>query len=138
MQLTKNFHMSEFKCPCGCTLEPQNKFIKQLQELRDLVGLPLIVSPGGGVRCKSYNESRGRKYFSYHRVGRAADISCPQLTLMALYELVQNTKIFSGVGFYPQNNFIHVDNRHKKARWSRIDGVYVSIDEGIKYYGEVK
>ena len=36
-----------------------------------------------------------------------------------------------GFGIYPENFIYHLDTRGKKARWSRVKGKYVSIQEGV-------
>lgn len=45
---------------------------------------------------------------SYHTLGKAVDISVPGYSLSRLKDVAQNLKQ-GGVGYYPNNDFIHVD-----------------------------
>ena len=123
MKLSNNFSEEEFACPCGyCILTtPNHKLVDKLQELRDMMGNPIKVT--SGLRCKNYNTLIGGYPNSPHITGMAADITCK--IPMAIFATVAST-IFSRVGLYPDNNFIHVDicKPNPSEAWIRRNGVY--------------
>jgi uncharacterized protein YcbK (DUF882 family) len=74
-QLTPNFTLDEFRCPCCRDVRHDSALAlaKRLQMVRDVYGPMRIVS---GFRCPRQNEHVGGKMFSQHLVGLAADILC--------------------------------------------------------------
>ena len=70
-----NFAEDEFRCGCGCgRADMAPGFLDLLQDIRDYLGRPLIVS--SGYRCPDYNarvSTTGRD--GPHTTGRAADIA---------------------------------------------------------------
>lgn len=91
------FTREEFRCPCGkwCNgfpVEPVEELVRQLDEMRHIWGMPIIIVPpdghsgGSGVRCKEYNATlKGSAKNSYHLLGKAADFICrmPAATIEA-------------------------------------------------------
>jgi zinc D-Ala-D-Ala carboxypeptidase len=79
MQLTKNFTLEEFQCPCGCGASPDPEnyefkyFVGKLQEIRDLCKFSLKIN--SGFRCKKHNAKVGGKKDSSHLLGIAVDIA---------------------------------------------------------------
>ena len=78
------FTRAEFRCPCGrCggfPVEPQKAIVKATDDLREALGVPVIVVPpdghsgGSGVRCQTYNDSLpGSVPNSRHVLGKAVD-----------------------------------------------------------------
>src|SRR6266851_4309780 len=63
-------------------------------------------------------------------LGIAADIKIQGLSLQQQYDRAKSVPDFDngGIGVY-DTNFIHVDVRDGKARWSRINGVYSGLDQ---------
>lgn len=78
--LTKNFSISEFSCPCGCGLDRIDAdLIVTLQQSRDAVGLPYPIN--SGCRCEKHNRDVGGVPGSAHTKKadgfcKAADIGC--------------------------------------------------------------
>ena len=54
-KLSKNFTSDEFKCPCCGVINISTILIDKLQELRDLINKPIIIT--SGYRCGQYNKS---------------------------------------------------------------------------------
>lgn len=118
-----------------------------LDRLRDKVGYPFIVHCG-------YATS-GHAPDSQHYVGNAVDFHIKTTDLSFLEQIkkleyylrrmyVATThgriplKYFCGLGIYPQGGkrkipYFHFDTRGYKARWSFLDGEYVSWRAGISY-----
>jgi uncharacterized protein YcbK (DUF882 family) len=123
MQLTANFHLSEFACKDGKPV-PQRYLLnvttlaKQLQVLRDELDEPIHIN--SAYRHAEYNKRIGGKPESQHITASAADITVKSKTpkqLKAIVErLIKQKKLyFGGIGLYP--GFLHVDIRDGRARW---------------------
>lgn len=102
---------------CECVLQP----------LRDLAGVPLIVS--SGYRCKAVNDAVGGVESSQHRKGEAADIQC-ELEPVELARLAYNTPAMWGqvdqMILYP--TFVHFS--HKQVGTQRQQLLYNKSYEG--------
>lgn len=74
-QLTPNFTLDEFRCPCcGDVIEAAARALAlRLQPVRDNYGPIHIWS---GYRCPKHNQVVGGRPFSQHLCGLAADIAC--------------------------------------------------------------
>ena len=122
MQLTTNFHLSEFACKDGTPVPDElipnvQKLAEQLQTIRDAIGESLHIN--SGYRTPAYNKKVGGKPNSYHLKAMAADITAKNYTpkqLAAVVEkLILNGLKIGGMGIYKR--FIHVDTRKGKVRW---------------------
>ncbi len=119
--LSKNFSRSEFACKgtncCGHSAPVQPELIYALQALRDQLNLPLSIT--SGFRCNRHNESVGGADRSFHTLGMAADVACPDG--MKAEDLAQAAEAIAafqqgGIGIYP--SWVHLDVRTTgKARW---------------------
>ena len=119
--LSKNFSRSEFACKgtncCGHSAPIQPELISALQALRDQLNLPLSIT--SGFRCNRHNESVGGATRSFHTLGMAADVACPDgMTAEDLAQAAETIPAFQqgGIGIYP--SWVHLDVRTTgKARW---------------------
>lgn len=114
--LTENFSTSEFACRCGCGFTvPHYALVEALQELRDLIALPIHIA--SGCRCEGHNRVVGGAKNSQHIQGKAADITCRWMAPRELrkYALMILGFKEGGIGLYP--GFLHVDVRGTRARW---------------------
>ena len=79
MQVTRNFHSERdhMRCPCCNAFEWSEPFMRRVQIVRDIVGLPFYLDPSGGgfYRCRFYNDSIGGATSSRHLYGSAMDVS---------------------------------------------------------------
>lgn len=117
------FDREEFRCQCGgkyCNgfpVEPQEKMVRTVDEIRRRLGVPVeIVTAGGsGIRCEKHNASiKGAAANSEHKYGRAADLhssASPERMKQVAEEVMGNT---GGIGLYSWG--IHVDTG-KYSRW---------------------
>ena len=125
--LTTNFSRNEFHCKhCGLILMNMD-LVFALQQLRNLVNVKITVN--SGYRCKKHPESLKRSG-SQHALGNAADIVIEGFDWKEMYKYARQIPEFEngGIGVYPENNFIHVDVRGKKARWAYVGEEYVAIE----------
>jgi len=119
--LSKNFSRSEFACKgtncCGHSAPVQPDLISALQALRNQLNLPLSIT--SGFRCNRHNESVGGATLSFHTLGMAADVACPDgMTAKDLAQAAEAIAAFQqgGIGIYP--SWVHLDVRTTgKARW---------------------
>lgn len=119
--MSKNFSRSEFACKgtncCGNSAPVSPELISALQDLRDQLNLPLSIT--SGFRCNRHNESVGGATQSFHTLGMAADVSCPDgMTAEDLAQAAETIPAFQqgGIGIYP--SWVHLDVRTTgKARW---------------------
>lgn len=116
MQLSQNFRSEEFRCGCGCGLTYVTpRLVEFLQTLREIIDRPIRIT--SGIRCPKHNRAVGGGRSSWHLVGRAADITVPGLTTEELLVAVKASRLFTGIGYYPKRQFVHVDTRNRPAYW---------------------
>jgi len=95
--------------------------------------VPIVVDDA--FRCPKHNAAVGGVPNSEHPRGEAADIKIGNLGLRGMYDLAVQVEEFNvgGIGVYDGNPFLHVDVReHGPARWARVNGKYVGIQELLK------
>lgn len=103
----KWFGPDEFKCACGCGLDCIDELKVKIDRLRELLGLPLIVS--SGARCPAENASVGGVPDSLHLSGEAADIYTPGMTT-ELVDRIAGLAHQVGLGTirYYNERFVHL------------------------------
>lgn len=131
--LTRNFSRHEFACKgkhcCGHSAPILPELVLGLQELRDRMGVPLVIS--SGFRCRTHNKAVSRTADSQHCLGTAADVACPRgFTPKHLAEQAELIPAFrdGGIGIYPEDRFVHVDVRGSRVRWGYLGGKYVPYE----------
>lgn len=121
--MIKNFAFKEFRCPCGCVDGGDAKvdLLEALQVVRDLLGLPMVVT--SGVRCASHNSHIGAGKGSSHILGLAADILIPNsgYAFLLMKAALQSEK-FSRIGFGKMDETLvmHLDidkDKVQKVLW---------------------
>lgn len=107
----KHFTLDEFACNC-CGELPEDGMnpvlLEALDELREEYGHPIYVSCG--YRCPKHNAEVGGVSNSQHLLGNAADIWVDG-DYETFYELARDIELFDGIGHYPYDEFVHVDQR---------------------------
>lgn len=107
----KYFVDDEFRCK-HCGMLPKHGMntvlMERLDKLRSMYGKPIYVSCG--YRCPSHNAEVGGVSDSQHIYGNACDIYVNG-DYQKFYNLVVKSKLFDGVGYYPYDQFVHVDCR---------------------------
>lgn len=137
--LSENFNHRDFACRC-----PQCKGEYRIH--LGLVGIleqiaahfrkrPKIVS---GFFCESYTESLKREKRSYHSRGKAANISIDGVPAAEIFKFAEKIDGVNGLGFYPEENMIHLDTRppEKKENWIKEKGKYYPLTSDKRHqYG---
>ena len=133
------------KCRCGCKEGQEVKVHKRLRGmikyLEDVFGKPLIVS--SGYRCIKHNKTVGGASKSIHLKYpvQAMDFTIERVDAKDVYKAIDEKYPNScGIGYYVNNHthyfFVHTDSRAGKARWLRINGVYLkATEENLEKYG---
>lgn len=134
-KLIKYFKPKEFKCNCGrCDKDGTQmdfEFVTKLDMIRHMVERPIVVT--SGLRCLWYQEQVNPGVLGAHPLGRAADVMFKDneefLILCAaihrvnyVAENVLGTLGIQGLGIYPTENFIHMDNVQKDEEVTYDDG----------------
>ena len=122
-QLTKNFHIDEFRSKDGAQTPEDVKhnlleLAQNLQVLRDYLDEPIYVN--SGYRSPAHNAAVKGVKGSKHLKGIAADIRTKTYTPSALAEIIEylikeGKMKQGGIGVY--KTFVHYDIRGTKARW---------------------
>lgn len=112
IQLSDNFHLSEFECHCGCsTTLVDYEHLQNLQRFREIMGAPIRIT--SGYRCPDHNKAVGGATNSQHLYGNACDITVDGWSPRNVF--IASEPFFNGRGEYW--NFTHVDSREEKAVW---------------------
>jgi len=97
-----------------------------LDRLRFIIGKPIIIH---------YGTQGKHSPNSWHYVGKAVDFHAKGISLFQLF-LSATRFPFGGIGVYPfwDNPGLHVDTRPRpngepQARWGRINGEYIPLNE---------
>lgn len=117
---TKNFHVSEFACKCGCGKNDIDQRVMDMaQAIRDELGVPVHVN--SGCRCAEHNARVGGVKGSKHVLGKACDLSC-SLGAVKMWEAIRKLE---GEGRLPMmdyciryKTFCHVDcGGKRRGKW---------------------
>ncbi len=96
----------EIACRGDGTIRINEAALNKLQTLRDQLGVPLIVH--SAYRSPNHNRKVGGAKRSMHLQGAAFDISMANHDPES-FEAAAREIGFTGFGFYPRQNFIHID-----------------------------
>ena len=80
-----------------------------MQGWTEMKGRRKVIILNSGYRTKLTNEAVGGKGDSRHLTGSAADILIPGVSVATMGKLAQHLR-GGGVGFYPSQGFVHVDD----------------------------
>jgi uncharacterized protein YcbK (DUF882 family) len=119
-KLSAHFRAGEFfpNDPSYRYLRISPALISALEEIRSqLGGVPITVH--SAYRPPAYNASIGGVSNSTHIDGLAADISSPGASTEQLYRVTERViGDRGGVGYYPEQHFVHLDVRGSYSRWT--------------------
>lgn len=122
----RHFSLVEFRCRCCGKAEMNADFLRRLDDLREVLGAPLVVS--SGYRCPAHNQAVSSSGADGpHTTGRAADLRVHGGVALRVVALAPQLG-FTGVGVAqhgPQAaRYVHLDdlpasaNRPRPWLWS--------------------
>lgn len=121
--MSKYFKRKEFECQCGkCGFDIVDFELMQVMDnLREVFGIPIVITSGN--RCEEHNKNEGGAPKSMHLTGKACDFR-PTLNqkdfdnkLEELHDYLL-TNFPDRFGIARGSNFIHLDVRPNKSRWT--------------------
>ncbi|MGB9612884.1 MAG: YcbK family protein [Candidatus Margulisiibacteriota bacterium] len=128
--LSEHFNHRDFACQC-----PECKGAYRIH--LGLVGiLELIASHFhkkpkilAGYFCEAYSEKLAHDKPSWHSKGKAANIALDGISAVELFKFAETIEGVNGLGFYPEENMIHIDTRppEKKEVWIKEKGNYLPL-----------
>ena len=101
-----DFSPEEIACRGDGKIQINEAALDLLQALRTRLGVPLIVQ--SAYRSPDYNRQVGGAKYSMHLQGAAFDISMANHDPVK-FEAAARAVGFTGFGFYPRQNFMHID-----------------------------
>ena len=106
-----DFSPEEIACRGDGKIQINEPALDKLQVLRDQLGVPLIVH--SAYRSPDYNRQVGGAKHSMHLQGAAFDISMANHDPDS-FGAAARAVGFTGFGFYPRQNFMHIDIGHAR------------------------
>jgi zinc D-Ala-D-Ala carboxypeptidase len=101
-----NFSPRELACKGTGRLLLDEVAVAKLQELRDLIGRPIILT--SAYRSPEYNKKVGGAKYSMHMQGCAFDVNMANHNPQE-FEIAARKVGFRGFGYYPKSGFMHID-----------------------------
>ena len=111
----EHFSPSEMACRGTGELLVDEAALDRLAQLREMLGRPMIVN--SAYRSEKHNRAVGGAKNSLHRKGVAFDISMANHD-PAYFEDCARACGFTGFGFYPASNFMHIDTGRART-WGK-------------------
>lgn len=135
--LSENFNHKDFACRCS---ECKGEYRIHL----GLVGILEAIASHFSKRpkilsaywCDAFHEKKKKERRSYHAMGKAVHVSIEGVSLPLLFKFAETISETRGLGFYPEEGFIHLDTRSKDpAKWVKEGGSYLPLtsDKRAKY-----
>ncbi len=116
--LSANFKVREFICPCCGAEGIKDNLVFHLQMAHDLLPTHRVMIITSGYRCEEHNKEVGGIEDSAHKKGLAADIKCEDSSYRFLLVNALIKVGFKRIGRY--DNFIHCDldeSKPQKVMW---------------------
>jgi hypothetical protein len=140
--LSEHFSHKDFICHCpeckGGEYKIHLGLVGALEMIAEHFQKPVKVVMG--YWCEAFNEKLKKERLSFHVKGKAAHIAIEGVPLNELFRFAETITELHGLGFYPQENFIHVDTRpvERKDAWIKEGERYSPLStEKRKQYGLV-
>jgi uncharacterized protein YcbK (DUF882 family) len=106
-KISEHFTEAELNCHCGCGKTVDPNLLQKLEEMRVILGKPIVVN--SGARCEEYNRKEGGKPGSMHLKGLAVDIHCNDSAFRHELIGIAYELEFTGIGI--AKTFTHLDLR---------------------------
>lgn len=138
--LSEHFNHKDFKCECEFCKGEEYRIHLGLVGVLEMITehFKKKVQVGSGYWCDQYYDSLKRNRRTYHTTGKAAHIRVEDTPLNEVFKYIETIEGVNGIGFYPKENFIHLDTRpiEKKDIWVKEGENYFPLTpEKRKIYG---
>ena len=137
--LSEHFNHKDFACRCEECKGKNYRIHLGLVGALEMIGAHFkkpvkIVS---GYRCEESSEKVLGTKKSFHTQGKAANIFIEGISPAELFKFVEQIPEIKGLGFYPQEKFVHLDTRDgEKVEWVKESGAYLPLTpERKRKYG---
>ena len=137
--LSENFNHKDFACKCPDCKGEYRIHLGLVGKLEQIAvhfsKRPKIMA---GFYCEDYLETQKREKLSYHAKGKAANIAIEGVPAAELFKYAETIEGVNGLGFYPEENMVHIDTRpiEKKEAWIKERGKYAPLtEEKRRQYG---
>jgi hypothetical protein len=128
--LSEHFNNSDFACRCadcgGKEYRIHLGLVGALEMMVSHFGKPLQIL--SGYWCDAYVGKKvgGRK--TQHNRGKAVHLKMEGVPLPELFKYAETLPELSGIGYYPQEGFVHLDTRREeKSLWVKEGDKYLSL-----------
>ena len=108
IQVSKDFKLYEFECPCCGLVKLESVLLDAVQALRSYLNNPL--SFDSAFRCQKHNKAVKGSPTSQHLFGTAVDIPDWRLPITTNPQFLKKLG-FTTVLYYPGKHFWHLDVR---------------------------
>ena len=107
LQLSFHFNTREFACPCCGEWVTSSRLVQALEDLRQKLGYPIIIT--SGYRCERHNVEVNGERHSQHLLGLAVDVQTEYHEPCAIAAYAREIPAFKGIGIYEYH--VHLDVR---------------------------
>lgn len=125
--LSENFNHRDFACRCSVCKGDYRVHLGLVGILEEIAihfkKRPKITA---AYYCEAYTETLKRDKPTYHSKGKAVNISLEGVPAAELFKFAEGLQGVNGLGFYPEENAVHLDTRppEKKEIWIKEKGRY--------------
>ncbi len=138
--LSEHFSHRDFRCSCkecrGEGYKIHLGLVGILEAIFEHFQKPVKIL--SAFWCEAYNEKLKKEKLSYHVKGKAVHIQVEGVALAEVFKFVETIPEINGLGFAPQEGYLHIDTRPlaKKESWVKEGDRYSPITpEKRKQYG---
>ncbi len=129
-RLSDHFSAEDLRCSCqtcGGSLRISLVLVGMLEEIRYYYNRRVHVL--AGYRCEARLKELKRSRKSYHGLGKAVDIHLSGISSQDLFDFCRGFKAIKGLGYYPEQDFVHIDLRDQKERFEFVNlrGEYLPL-----------
>jgi len=125
--LSENFNHKDFACRCPACRGEYRIHLGLVGTLEAIAihfkKRPKILS---AFFCEDYTEKLNREKLSYHSKGKAVNFTLEGVPAAEVFKFAEGLPGINGLGFYPDDNAVHIDTRpvEKKESWIKEKGKY--------------
>ena len=135
--LSEHFNHKDFACRCPACKGEYRIHLGLVGALEQIGGhFRKKVRIVSAYWCDAYYEKLNKPKRSFHTMGKAAHITMEGISSQELFKYAETIPELRGVGFYPKENFIHLDTRSgEPVRFVKEGNDYLPLtsDKRAKY-----